>query len=76
MSFLRIPALTKTNSPTPNRKPAGIVRAVGRKPFRVSDKSGWASYSFQKNAWIAAHPDATHEDIDKAAQSIARRMGL
>ena len=46
-----------------------------KSPF-TTRQGGWKAYSFEKNAWIAAHPNATATEIDAAAKRIARELGL
>jgi hypothetical protein len=65
--------------PTP---PRPIIPAVETDGLSVAVRNvrrpipTWTDYSFQKNAWIAAHPEATHEDIELAARAIASRLEL
>lgn len=57
-----------------NRVPADPKRKGYPQGTRSS--GSWAEYAAQKNAWIRAHPNATHVQIDKAARAIARKLGL
>lgn len=50
-------------------------RRVLTRETDTSDRQ-WADYSAEKNAWIAAHPEATHTEIERASRAIAERMGL
>lgn len=34
------------------------------------------AYAAQKRAWMAAHPGATPEQIERAFQQIAERLGI
>lgn len=36
----------------------------------------YQQYEYLKQAWLLRHPDATPDQIDRALQSIARRLGL
>lgn len=33
-------------------------------------------YEYEKQAWLRDHPNATSDQIDRAFQAIARRLGL
>lgn len=35
-----------------------------------------AEYERQKAAWIAAHPNATHQQYTQAMRAIAKRLGI
>lgn len=50
-------------------------RGDGASPF-IKREGGWKSYAAQKNAWIAAHPNASSAEIDRAAKRIAASLGL
>ena len=36
----------------------------------------WQAYEAAKRAWIAANPNATHEQYDAAMRAIAERLGI
>lgn len=50
-------------------------RGNGASPF-MARQGGWAAYSRERNAWIAAHPNASSAEIDRASKRIARELGL
>lgn len=67
---------------------SGILQSTWEAPLRPnprgSHNSGfakrsapdWATYSRKKAEWIRANPNATAEQITKAAKEIARSLGL
>ena len=36
----------------------------------------WQAYEAAKRAWIAANPNATPEQYDRAMRAIAKRLGV
>lgn len=64
-------------------KDDGLIRIVGECNRRFGHGSpgghvyeGCFNYSAQKLAWLAAHPDAPGEQIERACQRIAERLGV
>jgi hypothetical protein len=80
LPILRGKRHTKLSADSDSAVGIGRVSARNRNgsptsPF-VKRQGGWTAYSFQKNAWIAAHPNASSAEIDAAAKRIARELGL
>jgi hypothetical protein len=61
----------------------GLIRIVATCDRRKGHGTGGGkvyegcfTYEAQKAAWLAAHPDATGEQIERACQAIAERLGV
>jgi hypothetical protein len=44
--------------------------------FRSDSGIRWRKYEAMKQAWIAAHPNATPEQYQRAVAQIAKRCGV
>ena len=80
------PTLTSVSGAGQSSNRTGLIRTSAKSYVRnrtgtpkspfVKRQGGWAEYSKTKNAWIAAHPNASAAEIDREAKRIAERLGL
>lgn len=70
-----------------NRRARATARVFGRQVARVDGSRlgrvwnagvdpGWAEYNQRKAIWLAAHPEATDKEIERACRRFATELGL
>jgi hypothetical protein len=45
-------------------------------PAQQRRLDGWREYEARKQRWAAGHPDATHEEYERAMRKIAEECGV
>lgn len=59
--------------PTLSLPTLSTARKVGQEERATP---GYGSYEAEKRAWLAAHPEATADEVERAFRAIADRLGV
>lgn len=49
---------------------------LGKTPMQIPESARWREYEAQKQRWLAAHPEATSEEYERAIAIIRERCGV